>query len=355
MHFNGRLPIEIASEKTNTKIPKQNEIKSTNLNQVQISSLERTGTPRLRVHPGAHKGQENEVQKPPRFHSTCPEQGWSRASMSAKSDSAPKATQISCRQRAGTVLAGRPELHGDVRDTHLTSCACPGRPPPFMKSDDELRRQPHGASQSCTQEPHRRGTGSSSTALGQVEAVCSSQQLQHPCAPTGWWHYQEPAATCGYTTSVLCSCLSEGQIFQRCLQTRNAWWVLGAPTWTAGQPAGAAKYVEMAKSVAARPGSSDSFLRMNPTVKALRGLLQHQVLSRKTFSHQNYSMQADGALQQRRGRNVEVQGKYRVNSEGNSRGQFSSDTRAGSSSGLLGKGHVHPTVPRSHPCFTSLI
>lgn len=34
MHFNGRLPIEIASEKTNTKIPKQNEIKSTDLNQV---------------------------------------------------------------------------------------------------------------------------------------------------------------------------------------------------------------------------------------------------------------------------------------------------------------------------------
>lgn len=35
-YFNGRLSIEIASEKTNTKIPKQNEIKSTNLNQVII-------------------------------------------------------------------------------------------------------------------------------------------------------------------------------------------------------------------------------------------------------------------------------------------------------------------------------
>lgn len=70
MYFNGCLPIETASEKT--KIPKQNEITSTNSNQVFIdqnpdfhqfsrynwNSRQQT---RERTYIGAHKGREYEA------------------------------------------------------------------------------------------------------------------------------------------------------------------------------------------------------------------------------------------------------------------------------------------------------
>lgn len=93
---------------------------------------------------------------------------------------------------------------GRLRQPPHLPCAFPRCPSPLTKSDNKLHRQPRGTSQGRTQEPHRRGTESSSTALGQDKACLLFAAAPASLCPRGlvtppgvrchvWIHNQCPS------------------------------------------------------------------------------------------------------------------------------------------------------------------